>query len=293
MIWIPITLSGAMLQVARNAMQRSLFGAAGPWGATLARFLFGLPFALIFFAAVAFTPGAQPHLTTAFWIAACLAALTQVLATASLLQAMHHSSFAVATAVQQSSLPLAAMLGALLFHDQLSAMAWTGVALATLGLAALCWPKRVGAGAGSGAIWGLASGLSFAFALNFVRNTSHAFDPAHPIFAAAGSLVVVQTLQSIGLIAWMAARDRAGLRAVLTGWRSAFGAGFFGAAASACWFSALALAPAGLVRAVGVVEMPAAAVAGRRLFGERLTLKQILGGAIVAVGVIVAALGAR
>jgi len=293
MLWIPITVGGALLQVGRNAMQRSLFSTAGPWGATLVRFLFGLPFAMIFLAVAAFTPGAQPHLTTAFWFAACLGALTQVLATASLLQAMHHSSFGVATAMQQSSLPLAAVLGALFFHDGLGALAWGGVALASLGLAVLCWPRRLGDGVGSGAAWGLGSGLSFAFALNFFRDAGRAFDPAHPIFAAAGSLVVVQTLQSVGLIGWLAARDRASLRAVMAGWRSAFGAGFFGAAASACWFSALAMAPAGPVRAVGVIEMPVAAFAGRRLFGERLGLRQILGASTVAAGVILTALGAR
>jgi hypothetical protein len=32
----------------RNAAQRSVMGGAGPWGATLVRFLFGLPFAAVF-----------------------------------------------------------------------------------------------------------------------------------------------------------------------------------------------------------------------------------------------------
>jgi hypothetical protein len=60
MIWIPITIGAATLQVARNAAQRSVMGGAGPWGATLVRFLFGLPFATAF-AVVAWilTPGAQ------------------------------------------------------------------------------------------------------------------------------------------------------------------------------------------------------------------------------------------
>lgn len=290
MLWIPITVGGAVMQVARNAMQRGLFGTTGPWGATLVRFLFGLPFALAFLAVMAFTPGAEAHATPAFWMAAALAALTQVLATAALLQAMHHSSFAVATAMQQSSLPLSAVLGAAVFHDALHGAAWAGVALATLGLAVLCWPRRLSEGVGGGATWGLASGLAFAFALNFVREAGRAFDPAHPIFAAAGALVVVQAMQSVGLIAWLALRDPASLRAVLASWRAAFGAGFFGAAASACWFSALAMAPAGAVRAVGVVEMPVAALAGRKLFGERLTARQIAGAAAVAAGVVLTAL---
>ena len=50
-------MAATVFQVARNAAQRSLLGGAGPWGATLVRFLFGLPFSMMFTAiAVALTP---------------------------------------------------------------------------------------------------------------------------------------------------------------------------------------------------------------------------------------------
>jgi drug/metabolite transporter (DMT)-like permease len=81
------------------------------------------------------------------------------------------------------------------------------------------------------------------------------------------------------------------LLAVFQSWRASLGAGFFGAAASGCWFAALALSPAGPVRAVGVIEAPIAAAAGRRLFRERLTARQLAGGLVAAAGVIATALG--
>src|SRR4051794_38890884 len=112
MLWILMTAAAAPLQVARNALQRGLVGDAGPWGATLVRFLFGLPFALAIFAVVAWlTPGAGPHLSTRFEVAIVLGALAQMGATASLLTAMRHSGFAVATMMQQASLPLSALVG--------------------------------------------------------------------------------------------------------------------------------------------------------------------------------------
>jgi drug/metabolite transporter (DMT)-like permease len=74
-------------------------------------------------------------------------------------------------------------------------------------------------------------------------------------------------------------------------WRQSLGAGLFGTAASVLWFSALAMAPAGQVRAVGVIEGPLAAAVGRRLFRERMTLVQMLGGAATAAGVVMTALG--
>src|SRR4051812_3610445 len=109
MLFIPITAFAATFQVARNALQRGLMGDAGPWGATLVRFLFGLPFSLVFVAICALVwPDASAHFTARFWIAAGLGAAAQVGATAALLTAMGRSGFAVGAAFQQSSLPFAA-----------------------------------------------------------------------------------------------------------------------------------------------------------------------------------------
>jgi drug/metabolite transporter (DMT)-like permease len=108
---------------------------------------------------------------------------------------------------------------------------------------------------------------------------------------AALSLVLVQTMQTIGLGLWLLARDRRALGAALAAGSKAWGAGFCGAAASIGWFSAVAMAPAAAVRAVGVVDMPMAAWAGRRLFSERLTSRQIVGAGLTLVGVIAVAFG--
>lgn len=292
MLWIVLTAAAAPLQVARNALQRGLVGDAGPWGATLVRFLFGLPFALTIFAVVALmTPDAAPRFSWRFAAAVASGAAGQVAATAALLVAMRRSGFAVATFMQQSSLPLAALMGVLV-GDQLSPHAWAGVAATTAGLAVLSWPRAGGEnGAGRGALFGLASGLAFGITLNAYRQAGVALDPAHPIYAATASVCVAQTMQSIGLVIFLAVTRPGALSAVMASWRQSLGAGFFGAAASACWFAALAMAPAGAVRAVGVIEAPIAAAAGRRLFKEKLSLRQMIGGLATAVGVVMTALG--
>ncbi len=82
------------------------------------------------------------HLTPLFWQGALSGALSQVLATAALLVSMRRAGFAVGVSVQQSSLPLAAILGLLLFHDPLRPLAWTGVAITSAALAVLTWPRR-------------------------------------------------------------------------------------------------------------------------------------------------------
>ena len=292
-LWIPATILASGFQVARNAFQRGMMGSTGPWGATLVRFLFGLPFSLLFVGmAMLAVPDARPSFNSAFWSASASGAVTQVLATAALLVAMNRAGFAVATAVQQSSLPLAAIVGLIVFHDHLTGMAWLGVAITTAGLAVLTWPKNAtGPKPVSGALFGLLSGLCFGFSLNAYRHCGLALEPRHRIYAAIVSLAVVQAMQSAVLTAVLALRDPKALRAVMTGWRESLAAGLCGAIASSGWFIALALAPAAPVRAVGVVEAPMAAIAARRLFAERLHMQQILAGGAVLIGVLMTTLG--
>jgi drug/metabolite transporter (DMT)-like permease len=292
-LWIPATVLASGFQVARNAFQRGMMGSTGPWGATLVRFLFGLPFTLLFVGVVSLAiPTVRPQFTAAFWSAATSGAATQVLATASLLVAMSRAGFAVGTALQQSSLPLAAIVGLIVFHDHLSGLAWLGVLITSAGLALLTWPKHAsGPRPVSGALFGLLSGLCFGFSLNAVRHSAIALEPGHPIYAAIVSLAVVQAMQSAVLTVILAARDPKALRAIALGWRESVAAGFCGAIASSGWFIALALAPAAPVRAVGVIEAPIAAVAARRFFAEHLNIQQILAGAAVLAGVLMTTLG--
>jgi drug/metabolite transporter (DMT)-like permease len=299
MLWIPVTVAAAAFQVARNAAQRGLMAGAGPWGATLTRFLFGLPFTLIFTAVVwGFVHPVAIHATPLYLVYALTGALGQVLATAALLTSLHRAGFAVGTALQQSSLPLSGVVGWIVFRDQLSPTAWTGVAVATVGLVALSWPKARGLDRGdagdrplSGALFALLSGLLFGFSLNAYRHASLVLEPDHPLFSAVATVTFTQAAQSLALGAILAVRHPAALEAVLTDWRRSLTSGFCGACASSAWVFALALAPAAPVRAVGVVEAPIAAAVGRRLFAERLSAGKLAAGALAAIGVALTALG--
>jgi drug/metabolite transporter (DMT)-like permease len=126
--------------------------------------------------------------------------------------------------------------------------------------------------------------------MNGYRQAGLALEPRHPIFAGIGSVVAAQALQSVVLGGALAALRPAALRAVFVSWRASLGAGACGAGASALWFSALAMSPPGPVRAIGVIEAPIAALAGRTLFRERLTPRQLAAGAATALGVVVTAL---
>ena len=293
LLWVSATVLAAGFQVARNGLQRSVMGQAGPWGATLVRFLFGLPFSVALAAvALALTRGAHLNISLDYGLTSALGAGSQLLATAALLLAMDRAGFAVATSLQQSSIPLAALTGLWAFHDQLTPAAWLGVGVTTAGLAVLTWPRHAtGRRPVSGAIFGLVSGLAFGFALNAFRHAGRALDPTHPILAAVLTVSAVQAMQTFALGGLLLVFKPAVVSSVLRSWRHSLGAGLCGSLASTGWFIALALAPAASVRAVGVVEAPMAAFAGNRLFGERLSSLQIVAGLAVAAGVVLTARG--
>src|SRR4051794_31281114 len=94
-LWIPATLLAAMAQTARNAMQRSLTATLGTVGASQVRFLYGLPFALLFLAGmVAATGWTVPAPSGRFLLFVLAGAITQIMATVLMLAAMRERSFA-------------------------------------------------------------------------------------------------------------------------------------------------------------------------------------------------------
>jgi drug/metabolite transporter (DMT)-like permease len=268
-----------------------MIGEAGPWGATLVRFLFGLPFSLALLGiAVLATPDARPTPDLRFLVTVGAGGMAQIGATACLLVSMERAGFAVATFLQQAALPFGAVLGWIAFGDGMNPLQWLGVGVTTVALLVLSWPKEGIRTMDSGALLGLAAAAFFALSMNGYRQAGLALEPRHPIFAGIGSVVAAQALQSVVLGGALAVLRPSALRAIFASWRASLGAGACGAGASALWFSALAMSPPGPVRAIGVIEAPIAALAGRTLFRERLTPRQLAAGAATALGVVVTAL---
>ena len=115
------TLFGAAGQTARNAMQRELTPRLGALGATLVRFLFGFPFALLFLAAAMLTTrAALPAMTPAFAGWTVLGAITQIGGTALMLLTMEHRSFVVTVAYLKAEPILVAIMGLVFLGDRLT-----------------------------------------------------------------------------------------------------------------------------------------------------------------------------
>ena len=94
--WSPLTVFAAAAQTVRNTAQRHLAAELGTLGATLVRFLYGMPVLAAWLCLVLAVGGfPQPTLSSAFAAWVVVAALSQMAGTALLLRAMAERSFAI------------------------------------------------------------------------------------------------------------------------------------------------------------------------------------------------------
>ena len=169
-LWIVITLIAAASQTARNAMQKGLTTTVGTVGATLVRFLFGLPFAAVSLLLVVQVTGlALPRISGEFLAWVALGGITQITATALMLAAMRLRSFVVATAYVKTEAIQVALFALLFLSETLSPMAVAAIVTATVGVFLMSWPRGLKRGGAmeEGGSWkpvamGLLAGSFFA-----------------------------------------------------------------------------------------------------------------------------------
>lgn len=294
--WIPIVLAAALAQTARNAAQRTLTAQVGTLGATLVRFLYGLPFAaaaVVLLQGFSGAPLALPPFTGAFFGWVAFGAVAQIGATAFLLAAMKERNFIVAVTYSKTEVLQVAVFAALFLHEVPGLATMLAIGVASAGVLLLSLPQGQG-GAGPGRGWGgkvallgLASGAGFALSAVGYRGAALQLPGLSPWLAAAWGVLCAQALQSALLGGWLALRSPEALRGIRKAWKISLLAGGTGALASLGWFTGFALRPAADVRTLGLVEVLFSYLVSRRLFREKLGPGEQVGLALVATGLVV------
>ena len=288
-LWVPAALIASAAQTARNAAQASLTRAIGTVGATQVRFLFGLPFALIFLTLVTLGTGEPLPVPGARGLGFTgLGAIAQIGATALMLRLMQARSFAVTTAWIKTEPVIVALCAAVVLRDPLSAPALVAIAIATTGVLLMTLKPGVAAGLlreASPALTGLlAAGLFGLSAIGF-RGGILAMPSGGFLIRATTTLALSLTIQTLILLIWMGLFDRAALRGSFAVWRSSLGAGFLGAFASQFWFIGFSLTSAANIRTLALVEVIMAQAVSRFVFRQPVSARQMLGMAVIVLGV--------
>lgn len=288
LLWIPATLAASLLQTARNLTQRSLTELIGVVGATQVRFLFGLPFALVFLMLVCLGSGRLPPMPDGRALGfALFGALTQILATALMLAAMRERSFAVTTAYTKTEPVQVALFGALILGDALGWPKLAAITVATAGVVLMSWKpgEKLSAAGLRPAALGIGAGAAFALSAIGFRGAIQALPDGHFLLRATTVLALGLAMQTLALTLYMLAANRRALSLSLRNWRRSLAAGFLGAAASQFWFIGFSLTSAANVRTLALIEVPLAQLASRRIFAEGTSRRELMGMAMIVVGV--------
>ncbi|HTN13556.1 MAG TPA: EamA/RhaT family transporter [Sphingomonadaceae bacterium] len=290
MLWIPITIGAAVTQLARNALQSGLRGTVGTLGATMVRFLYAIPFALLAYGVAVWGLGEPvPGFPTAMVGWTLVGALAQIGATALMLVAMHMRGFAIAYAYIKTEPVMLAVGGWWLLGDVLPLGAWAGIVIATLGVMWASLPRGGGLAAMRGEaapmFCGLLSGALFGISSLAFRAAILTLKGAAPWMAALHVMTIALLVQTALMLGWLWFTDRSVISATFREWRPSLGAGFTGMVATLLWFTGFALTATANVRTLGLVEMPLAALLNRRVSGRHLGAREWTGIALVALGI--------
>jgi drug/metabolite transporter (DMT)-like permease len=287
-LWIPFTVVAALGQVARNAMQRSLTGPLGTWGATNIRFLFGFPFSLLFFAVVLTASGDHvPWPTPSFWPWLMLGALTQIVGTGMMLLAMNDRSFVVTTAYLKTEAIQTAIFGFVFLGDHLTGIKVIAILIATVGV--VITALRSG-GDNSFAeikptVVGLVAAAAFALSAVGYRGAIITVPGVSFVTAASYTLVWGLLVQTVILTVYLFWRAPDILRKILGMWKPSLLAGFTGAFASQFWFLAFALTAAANVRTLALIEVLFAQAVAYYSFKQAASMREITGIVLIVIGV--------
>jgi drug/metabolite transporter (DMT)-like permease len=249
------------------------------------RFLFGLPFALLFLAIVLMATGVSlPRPPTIFWAWVLDGALTQIAATALMLAAMNDRSFVVVYAYIKTEPVQAALFGLVFLGDVVTLPMAAAILIATTGVVimALKPGTRLDLRA---TLLGLAAGSMFALSAVGYRGAILAVGAPNYLMAATFTMVIGLAVQVALLTPYLLLRKPTVMRAILRAWRPSLLAGFLGAFASQFWFLAFALATAASVRTLALVEVLFAQAISSFVFKQKTTAREALGIVLIVLGV--------
>ena len=283
--WILFTLMAAFMQAWRNAFQKQLSTTVDVYGVTLARFIFALPLALIYISCLYhFQPLTESvHFNLRFAIYVLIAALSQIAATALMVQLFKQKNYAIGVGLAKSEAVLAAIIAVVFLSDHLSLLGWFGVAVGGFAVFLMSKGRDFSDFSVQTLCIGIGSGLCFAITSLLVREASLELDNLPFIHRAAWVLLMVIGTQCFLLLMYLGIFRRATLWAMWQRIGLTFRVSLCSFLASLGWFSAMSMQSVPIVKTLGQVEIIFSMLISAYFFKEKLARAEHLGIVLVVV----------
>ncbi|MEY2926983.1 MAG: hypothetical protein RL367_1460 [Pseudomonadota bacterium] len=295
MTWLIATLFAGLLQAWRTAVQARVRDTLSVNAAGLVRYLYGLPVALFLaWNYVGWMGDGMPGLGGGFPLWVVLGGVAQLLGTNLLLMAFGYRNFVVGTAYAKTEAVQGAVLAMIMLGEILSPISMAGIAVSVAGVLVLSTGGarlKLADVTQPAALCGLGAGFLFALTAVFVKLATRQVSSPDTIMRALMTLVGVVGSQLVMQGAYVVIREPKQVRLVFTSWRVSSQVGVLAALGSACWFTAFAMAPVALVRAIGQVEVIFTLLFGQYYLKQPIKRAEMVGLLLVGLGVVLALIG--
>ena len=287
-LWIPITIAAALLQNLRTALQQQLTSVLDPTEAAYVRFCYAVPFAWMYFAALAWFGFQLPAASWDFAGYVLVGAVCQIVGTVALLRSFQTRNFAAGTAYSKTETVQAALFATIILGESMSPVALAGILVSLLGVVLLStpdgWRALLHSGPGPALWYGVAAGAGFGISAVLYRGAALSLPSGDFLVRASITLVAATTIQTVGMGTYLFWRNRNSLVLIGQVWKRGVWVGLAGMLASAGWFTAMTLERAAYVRALGQIELLFAFLVTLVVFREKVSIGELLGAGAVVFG---------
>lgn len=286
--WIFFTLMAAFMQAWRNAFQKQLSTTVDVWGVTLARFIFGLPFAALYLSSLYYFKPVESvvHFTPKYWFYILIAGISQILATALMVQLFKQKNYAIGVGLAKSEAILAAIIGVIFLSDHLSVLAWLGVLMGGYAVFLLSKGSQLTGLSTKTLAIGIGSGLSFAITSLLVREASLELTTLPTLHRAAWVLLMVISFQCLSMLLYLSLFSRQTLVAMWQRLGLTFKVSVCSFMASLGWFTAMSMMSVPVVKTLGQIEILFSMLISAYFFKDKLARTEHWGLGLVVIAAI-------
>ena len=286
--WIIFTVMAAFMQAWRNAFQKQLSSTVDVWGVTLARFIFGFPFAIayLYFLYRFFPVNADVQFTHLYWFYICIAGSSQIIATALMVQLFKQKNYAIGVGLAKSEAIIAAIIASIVLAEFLSVLAWVGVILGGIAVFLLSRGQNFTGFSTKTLTIGIGSGLAFAITSLLVREASLELTMLPQTHRAAWVLLCVIGFQCASMLLYLGLFSRNTLHAMYQRKGLTFSVSTCSFLASLGWFTAMSMVSVAIVKTLGQIEILFSLLISAYFFKEKLAKAEHVGLVLVVIAAI-------
>ena len=294
MSWVVITVIASLSQTLRSVFQKNLIEDVGVLASAYSRFVFALPFVVLL--AVLFLGTQEIFLLKTIslktWFFLIAASICQILFTIILIKLFTLRSFAIGVAFSKTEVIQTTLLEIIIIGFILTSHVFLSIIIGFIGMLFMSKQKLIGKlgynslflkqvtlGVSCGIFLGLSSVL-YKVALDSVDT-----DLIYKKVLVLSFLALA--FQSVIFGTYIISTEgKQNVLKLFSIWKKGLPVGFFGCAATFCWFSAFSLVDATFVRAVGQIEIVFSVLISYIFYKEKITGIELIGMSLITISIL-------